>query len=206
MARPQSPAPVSLAVRSSAPTLALAFLALATALVLSLLVASAPARAGELAVGDPAPDFALVGSDGKTYRLADYRGRQAVVLAWFPMAFTSGCTIECKSLAEDGHLVEAYDVTYFMASVDDAEGERGNRAFAKSQKARFPILSDPTKKTAEAYGVLAGAGYAQRWTFYVGKDGRIAYVDKDVSSRLETSAADMAKKLGELGVPKRKAD
>jgi peroxiredoxin Q/BCP len=44
----------------------------------------------ELAVGDPAPDFALLGSDGRTYHLADYRGRSAVVLAWFPKAFTGG--------------------------------------------------------------------------------------------------------------------
>jgi peroxiredoxin Q/BCP len=43
-----------------------------------------------LAPGDPGPDFKLPGSDGKTYSLADYRGKQAVVLAWFPKAFTSG--------------------------------------------------------------------------------------------------------------------
>lgn len=40
--------------------------------------------------GDPAPPFALTGSDGRTYRLADYRGKQAVVLAWFAKAFTGG--------------------------------------------------------------------------------------------------------------------
>jgi len=45
--------------------------------------------ARELKVGDVAPDFSLPGSDGRTYRLADYRGRQTVVLAWFAKAFTS---------------------------------------------------------------------------------------------------------------------
>lgn len=44
----------------------------------------------ELNVGDPAPDFALKGSDGKTYRLSDFRGKQPVVIAWFPKAFTGG--------------------------------------------------------------------------------------------------------------------
>jgi peroxiredoxin Q/BCP len=161
------------------------------------------ARAGDLAVGDPAPDFALTASDGRIHRLSDYKGRQAIVVAWFPMAFTSGCTIECKSLAEDGDLLEAYDVTYFMASVDPVEGEKGNAAFAKAHSARFPILSDPTKATAAAFGVLSPSGYANRWTFYVDKDGKIAFIDKEVSSRLATSAQDMAKKLGELGVPKR---
>jgi|SRR5687767_15511618 len=46
--------------------------------------------AGGLKVGDPAPDFTLPGSDGREYTLSSYRGRQAVVLAWFAKAFTSG--------------------------------------------------------------------------------------------------------------------
>ena len=46
--------------------------------------------AAELKVGDVAPDFALKGSDGKTYKLSDYKGKQAVVIAWFPKAFTGG--------------------------------------------------------------------------------------------------------------------
>ncbi len=43
-----------------------------------------------LAPGDVAPDFELAGSDGRTYRLGDFRGREAVVVAWFPKAFTPG--------------------------------------------------------------------------------------------------------------------
>ena len=53
-------------------------------------LACAAARAADLAPGDPAPEFSLVGSDGQTHELADYRGKQAVVLAWFPKAFTGG--------------------------------------------------------------------------------------------------------------------
>ena len=48
------------------------------------------AAADDLKVGDKAPDFKLVGSDGKTYALADFAGKKAVVLAWFPKAFTGG--------------------------------------------------------------------------------------------------------------------
>ncbi len=82
-------------------------------------------QAGDLSVSDPAPDFTLQGSDGGTYTLSDYKGKQAVVIAWFPKAYTSGCTVECKSLAENGHLIRKYDVTYFMASVDDLEDNVG---------------------------------------------------------------------------------
>ena len=54
------------------------------------LLCSASAGAEPLAAGDKAPDFELVGSDGRTHRLADYAGKQGVVLAWFPKAFTPG--------------------------------------------------------------------------------------------------------------------
>lgn len=47
-------------------------------------------RADELEPGDPSPDFEMVGSDGKTHKLSDYKGKQAVVIAWFPKAFTGG--------------------------------------------------------------------------------------------------------------------
>jgi peroxiredoxin Q/BCP len=156
------------------------------------------ARAADLKVGDPAPDFQLQATDGKTYTLADFQGQQAVVLAWFPKAYTRGCTMECKSLAEHGDLIKQYQVTYFMISVDPLEQNAG---FAAQQHADFPLLSDPTKATAAAYGVLNASGVANRWTFYIGKDGRIAAIDKAV--RPETSAEDMAAKLGTLHVPTR---
>lgn len=172
---------------------------IASTLVLSLVAATALAQDPvELKVGDTAPSFKLQASDGKTYSLADYKGKSAVVVAWFPKAFTSGCTIECKSLAEHGDLVKAYKAAYFMASVDPVEE---NTRFGAEQKADFPLLSDPTKEVAAAYGVLSPRGFASRWTFYIGPDGKITHIDKAVKPA--TSAEDMAAKLGELGTPKR---
>src|SRR5919106_7100007 len=104
--------------------------------LVATLVAGVMAQgAAELKVGDMAPDFTLPGTDGKTHKLSDYRGKQAVVIAWFPKAFTQGCTIECKSLAANGDKIRRYNVAYFMASVDPLEGEQGNAAFAKAQGA-----------------------------------------------------------------------
>jgi peroxiredoxin Q/BCP len=172
--------------------------------VSALLAAAALSGAGGLAVGDPAPDFELAASDGKTYKLSDFKGRKAVVIAWFPRAFTSGCTLECRSFAAAGDRIRKYDVAYFMASVDPVEGEKGNKAFAESEKADFPILADPTKATAAAYGVLnAERGVARRWTYYIDKDGRIAAIDTEVKA--QTSAEDMLAKLEELKVPKKKS-
>ncbi|MCB1854481.1 MAG: redoxin domain-containing protein [Halieaceae bacterium] len=158
-------------------------------------MAAAAVQAAELQVGDPAPDFTLQASDGKTYSLADFRGRQAVVIAWFPRAFTSGCTVECKSLAQHGDLIRKYDVAYFMASVDPLEKNIG---FAESTEADFPLLSDPSKQVAQAYGVLRMGTYAARETIYIGVDGAVLKIDDDVNP--PTSAQDMAATLGELGV------
>ena len=160
----------------------------------------------ELKVGDPAPDFELKGSDGQLHHLGDYKGKQAVVLAWFPKAFTPGCTIECKSMAEDGEAIKKFDAIYFTASVDPVDGPKGNKAFAESLNADYPILSDPEQTTAKAYGVLGGNGVAQRWTFYIDKDGKIAAIEKDVNSRLRDGhyGNHVAEKLKELGVPEKK--
>jgi thioredoxin-dependent peroxiredoxin len=168
----------------------------AMGLAVALAVGVAAQAPVELKVGDTAPDFSLQGTDGKTHKLSDYRGKKAVVLAWFPKAFTQGCTIECKSLAANGDKIRKYDVAYFMASVDPLEGEGGNAAFAKSESADFPLLSDPSKETATKYGVLNQRGMANRWTFYIDKNGKISHIDKAV--RPATSAEDMIAKMGEL--------
>ena len=178
----------------------LATLATAVALT-SALDAQAPVAVGAqapavtLKVGDQAPDFTLQASDGKTYSLADYRGRKAVVVAWFPKAFTAGCTLECKSIAANGDRLRKYDVAYFMASVDPIDQ---NTKFAQSEKADFPLLSDADKSVAARYGVLSARGMANRWTFYIDKNGRIAYVDRAVNP--ETSAEDILARLGQLKI------
>ena len=181
---------------------------LLTASLVFGLATAAMAQTVDLKVGDQAPNFKLQATDGKTYQLSEFKGKQAVVVAWFPAAFTRGCTIECKSLAENGDKIKRYDVSYFMASVDPIEK---NKEFAKAttvklgdtevskKEADFPLLSDPTKETAKAYGVLNERGTASRWTFYIDKTGKISYIEKTVKP--DTSAEDMIAKLSELKVP-----
>ena len=178
-----------------------AFLGTLVAVCMVAGAVSAQAPTPTLKVGDMAPDFTLGASDGKTYKLSDFRGKQPVVVAWFPAAFTQGCTIECKSLAANGEKIRTFNVTYFMASTDPLEGERGNIAFAKAYNADFPMLSDPGKESAKAYGVLNQRGTAMRWTFYIDKAGRIAHIDTAV--RPATSAEDMIAKMDELKFDKK---
>jgi peroxiredoxin Q/BCP len=91
-----------------------------------------------------------------------------------------------------------------MASVDDADT---NKRFAAEHEADFPILADPSKETAKAYGVIRidrppEQQLAARWTFYIGPDGKILAIDK--SPTTATAGEVMVKKLDELGVKKKK--
>lgn len=79
--------------------------------------------------------------------------------------------------------------------MDDAET---NRKFAESLGLDFPILADPTKETARAWGVLAPLGFAARVTVYVGRDGRVLLVDDE--GETSGAGAGVARRLAELGV------
>ena len=102
-------------------------------------------------------------------------------------------------MRESGDEIRKFDAAYFTASVDEPAK---NKDFAKSLDLDFPILSDPSKKTAEAYGVVhEGRPVAERWTFYIGSDGKIKAVDQKVNTK--EHGKDMAKQLEALGVPKK---
>ena len=86
-----------------------------------------------------------------------------------------------------------------MVSLDEPER---NRAFAESLGAKLVLLSDPSGATAQAYGVASpGASYARRWTFYIDAKGLIREIDRDV--RVASAGQDIARRLGELGFPRR---
>ncbi len=159
-------------------------------------IAGGTATAGELKVGDKAPEFSMKGSDGKTYTLDQFKGKSAVVIAWFPKAFTGGCTKECKSFRASSEALKPLNVAYFTASVDTPDK---NKAFAESLDLDYPILSDPEKTVADAYGVINPTrGMANRWTFYIDKEGIIRAIDKKVNT--DHAGQDLAAKIKELGL------
>jgi peroxiredoxin Q/BCP len=168
-------------------------------LLLALLLGAPTARSADLDVGSPAPPFSLPGSDGKQHGLTDHAGKRGVVLAWFPKAFTSGCTAEMQDMRDHADAIGAYDAAVYLVSLDPPDK---NREFAEAEGAKQVVLSDPDGEVARAYGVLGPAGlYANRWTFYVDAEGKIAAIDKQVST--STAGQDIARKLGELGFPKK---
>ena len=92
-------------------------------------------------------------------------------------------------------------MAYFAASVDQPER---NGEFAASLELDYPILSDPSKETARAYGVLRAGLYAARQTFYIGPSGAILDVDRGVKA--SSAGDDIAIRLEDLGVPRIAAD
>jgi thioredoxin-dependent peroxiredoxin len=91
-------------------------------------------------------------------------------------------------------------VAFFAASVDIPED---NARFAKELELEYPILSDPGKAVAAAYGVVTPERQvAYRWTFYIGMDGKILAIDKAISTA--TAGKDVAAKLAALGIAAKK--
>ncbi len=172
---------------------------LCVALCLTSAFVAATANAEDLVkVGSKVPEFEMKGSDGKTYAAKDFVGKEAVIIAWFPRAFTGGCTKECKSMRESGAMLKEYNVAYFTASTDPVEK---NAEFAKSLDLDYPILCDPEGKNAKMFGVLKPDGKAaNRVTIIIGKDGKVLAVDDKVKT--ETHGKDLADQLGKLGVEK----
>ncbi|MEX0740723.1 MAG: peroxiredoxin [Pseudohongiella sp.] len=168
------------------------------AVVLGACALALTSGAGALEVGDKAPDFALQASDGNTYSLSDFVGKQPVILAFFPAAFTGGCTIQCKAIRDSSDEIKSFDVAYFMASVDSVEK---NTDFAEEYELDFPVLADPDKTMTADYGVLGASGYANRWTYYIDAQGIVVQIDK--STNPSSAGTDLANSMAELGFPRR---
>jgi peroxiredoxin Q/BCP len=164
--------------------------------ILALVISGATIFAqASLKEGDLAPNWKLEGSDGNSYQLSDLRGTH-VVLAFFPKAFTGGCTIECKSIRDSKRQVRRFEFQFFMASTDDVQTAA---AFAEQNNANFPILSDDSQSVSDAYGVLGSTGMAKRWTFYIDAEGIVSKIDKNVNPR--TAGRELLQNLIALDVP-----
>jgi peroxiredoxin Q/BCP len=133
----------------------------------------------ELKVGDKAPAFKLAASDGKSYRLADFKGR-SVILFFYPKAMTPGCTQEACDFRDLATPLTQRDAVVVGVSRDAPDRLA---KFRDKHDLNFLLLSDEAGKVCEAYGVwkeksLYGRKFMgiERTTFVIGKDGRIEKV------------------------------
>lgn len=152
------------------------------------MLAMGPAlQAAELAPGQSAPDFTLKDQNGTLRHLADYRGKW-VVLYFYPKDDTPGCTKEACQFRDDILGLRALKAEVVGISLDDAES---HAKFSQKYSLPFKLLSDPEGKVVQQYGSLGSllglVRYAQRHTFIIDPQGRVARiyrkVDPDVHSR-----------------------
>ncbi len=125
--------------------------------------------------GDEAPDFELRDSTGQPVRLSDYRGKKAVVLVFYPFAFSGICTGELCTIRDRIEQFSNDDVETLAVSVD---APPALKAFGAKEGLEFPLLADfwPHGQVAEQYGVFnEKVGAAERGTFVIDKDGTVVY-------------------------------
>jgi peroxiredoxin Q/BCP len=134
--------------------------------------------------GSIAPDFSLQASDGKTYSLSQFRGRQQVVLYFYPKADTPGCTTEACGFRDRIADYQSQSIAVLGVSPDSIEDVR---KFAQKFHLNFPLLADPDHAVCEAYGVWQeknrmGRTYwgAVRTTFLIDREGKISRVFHNV--------------------------
>ena len=125
----------------------------------------------KLSLGAAAPPFELEGTGGKTYKLSDYKGT-GVILAFYPGDFTPVCTKQFCSYRDDGDRIEALGVPMLGISPQSVES---HEKFAEKHGLTVPLLSDPKKSVARAYGVLGPGGLLRRSVFLVDGDGAVRY-------------------------------
>jgi thioredoxin-dependent peroxiredoxin len=121
-------------------------------------------------VGDAAPDFELPGTEGKTYRLADYRGRK-LILAFYPGDFTTVCTKQFCSYRDEGERLDGLGAEVLGISPQSVES---HERFVKEKSLNVPLLADEDKEVARAYGVLAGP-VVRRAIFVIDEEGIVRH-------------------------------
>jgi peroxiredoxin Q/BCP len=141
-------------------------------------VGGAKSETAQVSEGGAAPDFALPSDDGRTVKLSDYRGRQPVVLYFYPKDETPGCTKEACAFRDSFAEFKKAGVEILGVSVDSVEA---HRKFREKESLNFTLLSDEKKEVTGRYGVLGTSGVASRVTFVIDKDGTIRKIYRDVS-------------------------
>jgi peroxiredoxin Q/BCP len=141
-------------------------------------------EASIIGAGQAAPDFALQTSEGRAVKLSDFRGKQPVVLYFYPKADTPGCTKEACGFRDRIGDYSGSNVAVLGISPDPVEDVT---KFAQKFMLNFPLLADADHAVAEKYGVwqkksMMGKEYmgVVRTTFVIGRDGKIAHVFEKV--------------------------
>ena len=182
--------------------------ALGLALGLFAVGARADDKKVDLKVGDAAPAFEARTDEDKTWSSADHYGKKWVVIYFYPGDFTPGCTAQAKAFNAAMDKLTEQGVEVVGVSGDSV---KTHELFKKAMKLNFTLLADEAGEVAKKFGVPVGKGATvkargadknaieferavtiSRWTFVIGKDGKVAYKNEKVNP------LDDAKKIAEF--------
>ena len=147
----------------------------------------------KLKVGDQAPQFELSGTGGKTYRLADYRGRK-VILAFYPGDFTPTCTKQFCSYRDQGERLDKLGADVLGISPQSVES---HERFTEEKRLNVPLLADEDKAVARAYGILAGP-LLRRAIFVIDEQGVVRHRKVALAGVTFESVDDLEQALASL--------
>jgi peroxiredoxin Q/BCP len=147
----------------------------------------------KLKLGDPAPDFELPGTGGKTYRLSDYQGRK-VILAFYPGDFTAVCTKQFCSYRDDGERLDRLGAEVLGIAPQSVDS---HERFAEEKRLNVPLLADEGREVSGAYGVLFGP-LVRRAIFVIDEEGLIRHRKVSLTSLDYESVEDLEQTLASL--------
>jgi peroxiredoxin Q/BCP len=151
--------------------------------------------------GQVAPAFSLRDMNGTMQRLTDRKDRKHLLLTFFPKCFTGGCANHLSSLRDVYPTLQANNVEVLAVSVDPADGEKGQKAFAKQWNLPFPLIPDTERKLSMLYGAAQEKNQlAARMSVLIDKQGIVRLIDRDV--HVSTHGADMLREVQKLQMVK----
>ena len=162
--------------------------------IATMVLAFPAVSATHLKVGDTAPDFTLPSTQGQPVTLSQFKDKKNVVLAFYPAAFTGGCTKEMQAYQFNLAKFDGADTQVFGVSTDNVPSQN---KFAQDLGVTFPMLSDfLNREVSEKYGVLnKERGLSNRTTFVIDKKGVIQHVEEGQSAVDVTGAATACSRL-----------
>ncbi len=153
--------------------------------------------ASALTVGSPAPDFTIYNTEEKPVTLSAFKGKQNVLLAFFPLAFTSTCQAELCAFGDDYSMFEGKDVYVLPVSGDAVPSLKEFRA---KYNMGVHLASDMKREVSRAYGVLNEATFVPRRSYFlIDKAGIVRWVHVEAKNGERRENAELLAAIAALG-------
>lgn len=171
-------------------------------IAIAAMTVSASLTSAALDVGSELPNFAANDDTGEIWTASNYIGKKNLVVYFYPAAMTGGCTAQACSYRDFSTNLDEADAIVVGVSGDSV---KGLSLFKEAHNLNFPLLSDPNGSIAQLFGVPTRAGGSlereingdmhtffrnlttSRWTFVIGKDGKVIYKNEEVNAREDTA-------------------